>query len=62
MLTPLAQEGHSTPGLPLAPVAETGFSHRLTAYKIVGHFFGLKTSRSIQVKNSSFRISNLSVP
>ena len=23
----------------LAPVAETGFSHRLTAYKIVGHFF-----------------------
>ena len=24
-----------------APVAETGFSHRLTAYKIVGHFFGL---------------------
>ena len=25
----------------LAPVAETGFSHRLTAYKIVGHFFGL---------------------
>ena len=25
----------------LAPLAETGFSHRLTAYKIVGHFFGL---------------------
>ena len=25
----------------IAPVAETGFSHRLTAYKIVGHFFGL---------------------
>ena len=25
----------------VAPVAETGFSHRLTAYKIVGHFFGL---------------------
>ena len=23
----------------LAPVAETGFSHRITAYKIVGHFF-----------------------
>ena len=22
-------------------MAETGFSHRLTAYKIVGHFFGL---------------------
>ena len=25
----------------LAPVAETGLSHRLTAYKIVGHFYGL---------------------
>ena len=25
----------------LAPVAATGFSHRLTAYKIMGHFFGL---------------------
>ena len=39
----------------LAPVAETGFSHRLTAYKIVGHFFGLsfrKISGSDQVKNS----------
>ena len=39
----------------LAPVAETGFSHRLTAYKIVGHFFGLsyrKISGSNQVKNS----------
>ena len=24
----------------LAPVAETGFSHRLTAYKIEGHLFG----------------------
>ena len=23
-----------------APVAERGFSHRLTSYKIVGHFFG----------------------
>ena len=22
----------------IAPVAEIGFSHRLTAYKIVGHF------------------------
>ena len=41
----------------LAPVAETGFSHRLTAYKIVGHFFGLsyqKISESNQVKNSFF--------
>ena len=49
----------------LAPVAETGFSHRLTAYKIVGHFFGLsywKISGSNQVKNSFFRISNISVP
>ena len=27
---------HST----IAPVAETGFSHRLTAYKIVGDLFG----------------------
>ena len=38
-----------------APVAETGFSHRLTAYKIVGHFFGLsyrEISGSNQVKNS----------
>ena len=38
----------------LAPVAETGFSHKLTAYKIVGHFFGLsyrKISGSNQVKN-----------
>ena len=25
----------------VAPVAETGFSHRLTTYKIVGHLFGL---------------------
>ena len=25
--------------LALAPVTETGFSHRLTAYKIVEHFF-----------------------
>ena len=45
----------------LAPVAETG----LTAYKIVGHFFGLsyrKISGSNQVKNMFFRISNISVP
>ena len=25
----------------IAPVAETGFSHRLTVYKIVGYFFVL---------------------
>ena len=38
-------------------MAETGFSHRLTAYKIVGHFFGLsyrKISGSNQVKNIFF--------
>ena len=49
----------------LAQVAETGFSHRFTAYKIVGHFFGLsyrKISGSNQVKNSFFRINNISVP
>ena len=52
-------------GQDLASVAKTGFSHRLTAYKIVGHFFGLsyrKISGSNQVKNSFFRISNISVP
>ena len=51
--------------LPLAPVAETGFSHRFTAYKIVEHFFGLsyrKISGRNQVKNFFFRISNISVP
>ena len=39
----------------VAPVAETGFSHRLTAYKIVGHFFGLsyrEISLYNQVENS----------
>ena len=49
----------------LAPVAETGFRHRLTAYKIVGHFFGLsyrKISGNNQVENISFKISNISVP
>ena len=49
----------------IAPVAETGFIHILTAYKIVGHFFGLsylKISGSNQVKNIFFRISNISVP
>ena len=45
-------------------MAETGFSDRLTTYKIMGHFFGLsyrKISRSNQVKNSFFRIGNISV-
>ena len=46
-------------------VAETGFSYRLTTYKIVGHFFGLSylnISGNNQVKSSFFRISNISVP
>ena len=46
-------------GLLLAPVAETGFSHRLTTYKIEGHFFGLsykKISGSNQVENIVFII------
>ena len=46
-------------------MAETGFKHRLTALKIVGHFFGLsymKISGSNQVKNSFVRIRNISVP
>ena len=41
----------------LAPVAEIGYSHRLTAYKIVGYCFGLsyrKISGSNQVKNMFF--------
>ena len=45
-------------------MAETGFSHRLTAYKFVGHLFGLsyrKISGHNQVKNHFFRISNISV-
>ena len=49
----------------LAPVAETSFSHRLTAYKIVGHFFALSylnISGNNQVENRFFRISNISVP
>ena len=49
----------------VVPVAETGFSHRLTAYKIVGHLSGMsyrKISGHNQVKNSFFRISNISVP
>ena len=35
-------------------MAETGLSHRLTAYKIVGHFYGLsylKISGNNQVEN-----------
>ena len=52
---------------PEAPhtMAETGFSHGLTAYKFVGHFFGLsyrKISGHNQVKNSFFLLSNISVP
>ena len=46
-------------------MSETGFSHRLTAYKIVGHFFVLSylnISGHNQVENSFFRISNISVP
>ena len=51
--------------LSIAPVAETGFSHRLTAYKIVGHFFGLSylnISGNNQAKTCFFRIINISVP
>ena len=46
-------------------VTKTGFSHRLTAYKIVGHFFGMpyrKISGHNQVENIYFRISNILVP
>ena len=42
---------------------ETGFSHRLIAYKIMGHFFGLSylnISVNDQVENSFFRISIIS--
>ena len=42
----------------IAPVAGTGFSHRLTAYKIVGHFFGLShlnISVTYQVENIFFK-------
>ena len=48
----------------VAPVAETGFSHRLTAYKFVGHFFGLSylnISANNQVEILFFRFSNISV-
>ena len=40
-------------------------SHRLTAYKIVGHCFGLsyrKISLNYHVEKKFFRISNISVP
>ena len=43
----------------------SGFCHRLTAYKIVGHFFGLpylNISGTKQVENIFFRSSNISVP
>ena len=49
----------------VASMAETGFSHRLTAYKLVGHFFRLsylKISLNNQVENRCFRISNIPVP
>ena len=49
--------GPVIPGSNLAPVGETGYSHRLTAYKIVGHFFGLSYRKILgdnQVKNSVF--------
>ena len=45
-------------------MAETGLSHRLTAYKIAGHFFGLSylnISGNNQVENISLRISNILV-
>ena len=57
--------GSRSDGVRGAPVAETGFSHRLTAYKIVGHFFGLSylyISRHNEVENCFFRSSNISVP
>ena len=42
----------------VAPVAETGFSHRMTAYKFVGHFFGLSylniSGNMDQVENCFF--------
>ena len=49
--------GGGVPYRHLAPVAETGFSHRLTPYKIVGHFFGrsyLYLSQTNHVENSVF--------
>ena len=49
----------------LAVVAETGFSHRFTAYKIVGHFLDCHIRRYpgvIRSKIVFFRSSNISVP
>ena len=44
----------------------SGFSHMLTAYKIVGHFFGRSYLHdffsNIQVENTFFRISSILVP
>ena len=48
-----------------SPVAKTSFSHILTAYKIVRHFFGqsyLNISWNNRVGNTFFRISIISVP
>ena len=44
----------------IAPVAETGFGHRLTAYKIVGHFFGLSYLNISENNQVETRISNIS--
>ena len=38
---PKLQPTHTRGSFEIAPVAETGFSHRLTVYKIVGYFFEL---------------------
>ena len=57
--------GHVIGGDGLGPRAEIGFSQRLTAYKIVGHYFGLSylnISGNNKVENIFFRISNISVP
>ena len=50
--------------VPLSPYSPS-FIHGITAYKIVGNFFGLsyrKISGSNQVKNVFIRTSNISVP
>ena len=44
----------------LALVTKTGFSHRLTPHKILGHFLK-DLPPNIEVKNIFFRISNISV-
>ena len=54
----------SMAGVELAPVAETGFRN-IDRVQNRGHFSGLSyrnISGSNQVKNSFFRISNISVP